>query len=265
MKNRSIFKQALFIIHCSLFIILPLTAGAWGASGHRIIGEMAESRLASKTKKKINALFDNWSLAMMSPWGDFVRSDSTYNGTETWHYTNLDGGLTRAAFDTLAVKQDAGENVYRVMALTAHLKQHPQDTNNLKMLVHLVEDMHCPMHMGRAEDLGGNRIRIKWFDRNTSLHSLWDDGLIDHQKLSYTEYATHLKRIRPLKKVVFRGDNTTILDWAWGTYEATEIVYASQPDVGKPYLYNFKYVSLLEQRLAAAAEHLAAILNYIYN
>ncbi len=262
MKQRFL---TLFIIHYSLFVILPFAASAWGTSGHRIIGEIANTQLSSKANKKVNAILGHYSVAMISTWGDFVRSDSTYDGTEKWHYTNLDGGLDRAAFDTLAVKQTAGENVYRVIALTAHLKQNPNDTNMLKMLIHLVEDMHCPMHMGRAGDLGGNRIKIKWFDRNTSLHSLWDDGLVDFQKLSYTEYATHLMRIHPLQKITFKGDTATILDWAWGTYESTEIVYASQPYVDKPYVYNYKYVSLLEKRLVTAAQHLAAILNYIYN
>ncbi len=258
-------SKLITIVTLYLFTFLPLTAAAWGASGHRIIGEVAESKLTSKTKKKVEALFGNSSLAMMSNWGDFVRSDSAYSEATDWHYTNLDSGLTRVAFDTLAVKQDAGENIYRVITLTAHLKQHPNDTNSLKMLVHLVEDMHCPMHLGRAGDLGGNRIRIRWLGRSISLHSLWDDPFVDFQKLSYTEFATHLKRVRPLKKVVFKGDEATILDWAWETYQTTGIVYASQPDTGKPYGYNFKYVSLLEKRLVTAAEHLAAILNYIYN
>jgi hypothetical protein len=266
MKNSPFLKHcSLFIIHCSLFIVLPLAALAWGASGHRVIGEMSESLLTKKAKKKITALFGNSSVAMMSVWGDMVRSDSTYNHTLTWHYTNLDSGLTRTAFDTVAIKQAGGENVYRVMELTAHLKQHPNDTNMLKMLVHLVQDMHCPMHLARPEDRGGNLIRFQWFGRDTNLHSLWDDGFVDFQKLSYTEYAHHLQRVYPLRKVVFKGDNATILEWAWETYQTTATVYDSRSYVEKPYIYNFKYVSLLEKRLTTAAEHLAAILNHIYN
>jgi hypothetical protein len=226
---------------------------------------MSESLLTDKAKQKVIAIFNNSSIAMMSIWGDFARSDSTFNYTHTWHYTNVDGGLTREAFDTLIIQQNSGENVYQVMELTAHLKQNPNDTNMLKMLVHIVQDMHCPMHLGRAEDLGGNRIPIKWFDRTINLHSLWDDIFVDFQKLSYTEYATHLQRVYSLLKLVFDGDNATILDWAWETYQTTEIVYASQVYTEKPYIYNFKYVSLLENRLVTTAEHLAAILNYIYN
>jgi len=256
---------SLFIIHCSLFIVLPLAALSWGASGHRVIGEITESLLTEKTRKEVVAIFGNSSVAMMSVWGDTMRSDSTYNHTWLWHYTNLDSGLVRTAFDTIAIKQNSGENVYRVMEITAHLKRHPNDTNMLKMLIHIVQDMHCPMHLARAEDLGGNQIKFRWFGRDTNLHSLWDDGFIDFQKLSYTEYANHLQRVHSLRKVVFKGDNADILNWAWDTYQTTAIVYDSQPYLEKPYIYNFKYSPLLEKRLVTAAEHLAAILNYIYN
>ena len=265
MKKFLFLRHYSFIVFCSLFIVLPFAALAWGATGHRVIGEMSESRLTKKAKKKITAIFGNSSIAMMSIWGDFARSDSTYNHTWTWHYTNVDAGLSREAFDTLIVKQTNGENVYRVMALTAHLKQYPNDTVMLKMLVHIVQDMHCPMHLRRAEDLGGNRIQIKWFERNTNLHNLWDDIFVDFQKLSYTEYANHLRRVYPLQKIVFNGDNAAILDWAWETYQTTEIVYNSHTYTEKPFIYNFKYVSLLEKRLVTTAEHLAAILNYIYD
>ena len=244
--------------------LLPLAASGWGPSGHRIIGEMSETLLRNNVKKKVTAIFGNASVAMMSNWGDEVRSDSAYDYTATWHYTNVDGGLARAAFDTAALKQDNGQNVYRVTALTAHLKQHPTDTAMLKMLVHLIEDMHCPMHLGRAADRGGNTIPIKWFGRNTSLHSLWDDGLIDFQKLSYTEYATHLMRVYHLRKIKFDGRPATILDWAWETYQTAETVYASAGEAGKHYVYNFHHRPLLERSLVRAAEHLAALLNYIY-
>jgi hypothetical protein len=262
--KRNFGHRILFLPLLLTFYLLPFTLLGWGQSGHRIIGEISESLLRNKTKKKITSIFGNASLAMISNWGDFVRSDSTYDYTATWHYTNLDGGLDRAAFDTLAVKLDNGQNVYRVIELIGYMKQNPNDTITLKLLVHYIQDMHCPMHMGRAEDRGGNAIRFKWFGRETSLHSLWDDGLIDFQKLSYTEYATHLKRINKLQKITFNGDAATILDWAWGTYQCTEIVYASKDMTDKPYLYNFHYYTLLESSLVSAAEHLAAILNYIY-
>jgi len=265
MRKNSMMKRFIiipFILYGLL--VLPFTMSAWGTSGHRIIGEMSQHLLDKKVNQKITAILGNASVAMISTWGDFIRSDVAYAGTDTWHYTNMSAEYSRAAFDTLVVKQDNGENVYRVIALIAHLKQQPNDTNMLKMLVHLVEDMHCPMHLGRPDDKGGNSIRFRWMGSEINLHNLWDDVLIDFQKLSYTEYAQHLMRTHKLRKVNFAGQHSLILDWAWQTYQATQIVYDSVEKTGNAYSYNFEYQSLLESRLIAAAEHLAAILNYIY-
>jgi hypothetical protein len=257
-------KKLLYIQLVFTFTLLPFTASAWGREGHRIIGEMSETLLDSNVKKKVTAIFDNASVAMISTWGDEVRSDSAYYYTSTWHYTNLDGCLVRASLDTMALKQNTGQCVYRVAALTTHLKQHPDDTAMLKMLVHLVEDMHCPMHLGHAVDYGGNTIHITWFGQNSNLHSLWDDGLMDLQDLSYTEYATHLMRVNNLQKIKFDGQPAIILDWVWEIYQVTELLYASINEVSKPYDYSFHYKPLMERSLVHAAEHLAALLNYIY-
>ncbi|MDR0547643.1 MAG: hypothetical protein LBG77_08740, partial [Dysgonamonadaceae bacterium] len=140
MKNR---LCQIIVIWCFLSTFFsPLPVSAWGVLGHRIIGEMSESLLDEKAKEQILALTGNASIAMVSNWGDEVRSDRQYDHTANWHYTNIDGGLNRAAFDSIAIKQDNGQNIYQVILLTAYLKQVPNDTAMLKMLIHLVEDMH---------------------------------------------------------------------------------------------------------------------------
>ncbi|GHT15911.1 endonuclease [Bacteroidia bacterium] len=248
---------------CTL-LLLPLAAAAWGAQGHRIVGEMAEELLDKKAQQKINAVLGGASIAMVSNWGDEVRSDANYSHTSKWHYTNLDSGLSRAAFDAVALQQTNGECIYRIVALASHLQQNPNDTAMLKMFIHLVEDMHCPMHLGRAADRGANSIRIKWFGRNTNLHSLWDSELIDGLKLSYTEYAAHLTRVNRLQKIAYDGQSATVLNWAWQVYGKTQQVYASQGATGKHYEYIYAYKPLWESSLVKGAEHLAALLNYIY-
>ncbi|MDR1527374.1 MAG: S1/P1 nuclease [Dysgonamonadaceae bacterium] len=236
----------------------------WGATGHRMIGEMAENQLTDKVKERITALLGNASVAMVANWGDEVRSDPAYDYTATWHYTNIDSGLTRSAFDAAALRLSNGQNIYSVITLTEYLKQCPNDTAMLKMLIHLVGDMHCPLHLGRAGDRGGNSVIITWFRNPTNLHSLWDSALIDSQKLSYTEYANHLMRINPLRCESFDGSNRTILDWAWNIYLCTQDIYASAADTGQSYEYIYHYKPLWEKCLVEAAEHLAALLNYIY-
>jgi hypothetical protein len=172
--------------------------------------------------------------------------------------------LDRLAFDTLVIQTENGQNIYRIIELTKNLKQSPNDTAMLKMLIHLVEDMHCPLHLGHAEDRGGNSVQITWFNSKSNLHSLWDSGLIDFQKLSYTEYAAHLKRVNSLRKIKFDGHDATILDWAWDAYANVAVVYGSADEVNKHYEYVYHYKSLWEECLVKASEHLASLLNYIY-
>ena len=62
----------------------------------------------------------------------------------------------------------------------------------LKFLVHLIGDLHQPLHVGNGKDRGGNDIKVKWFGEATNLHNVWDEKLINLQELSYTEYSNYL-------------------------------------------------------------------------
>ena len=68
---------------------------AWGQYGHRIIGEMASNMLSPKTKEKVEAVLNDYSVAMVANWADFVKSDNAYDRYNTWHYVNLDDGLSQ--------------------------------------------------------------------------------------------------------------------------------------------------------------------------
>ena len=252
------------ITTCLLVVLFfaPQMAWGWGMTGHRVIGELAQKKLSKTATNRIDVVLKHASVAMVANWGDFVRSDDKYKGQEVWHYKDIAPGLNREAFNKEAVTKNDGEAIFRVQELIAKLKKEPNNEDNLKMLIHLMGDMHQPMHMGRPDDKGGNAVRFKWQGREVSLHSLWDEGLIDFQKLSYTEYANHLFKIRTLKPVAFQS--SLVLDWAWGTYQAAQKVYDSVPEAENQYKYNYKYVSLLEERLSLAGDHLACVLNYIY-
>lgn len=253
-----------YVIVCLLggMLCLPQFVWGWGLTGHRVVGEIAQQKLTPAAAKRIDAVLKHASVAMVANWGDFIKSDDTYKGVDIWHYKDIAPGMSREAFDKEAVIKNDGEMIFRLNELIASLKKDPSNEVNLKLLIHIVGDMHQPLHMGRPEDKGGNTIRFTWLGRNTSLHSLWDEGLIDFQKLSYTEYARHLCNTQPVKAVQFQP--SMLLDWAWGTYQAAEKVYDSAGETENQYKYNFKYVSLLEERLALGGAHLASILNYIY-
>ena len=64
----------------------------------------------------------------------------------------------------------------------------------LEYILHIVGDVHQPLHAGNGDDRGGNDVKVRWFGDETNLHSVWDSKLIDSRNLSYTEYARWLGR-----------------------------------------------------------------------
>ena len=56
--------------------------------------------------------------------------------------------------------------------------------------------MHCPMHLGRSTDLGGNKRPVRYFGRSTNLHSVWDTSLVESaHNWGYTEWRQQIDRV----------------------------------------------------------------------
>jgi hypothetical protein len=215
-------------------------------------------------KAKVATLLSAATVAEMSAWGDFVRSDAAFKDKDTWHYTNFDSGLLEEDFKEMAVLQNSGENVYRTGWLIEGLKRNPNDTIALKLLIHFVQDLHCPMHLARPDDKGGNSVRIRWFGQNANLHSLWDSRLIDSQNMSYSEYGSFLIRTVAPRIAPVAYEKGAEIQWAWQTYQVTEQIYCDQSKIDRHYEYMYQYKAVWEKALATAGVHLAAVLNALY-
>jgi nuclease S1 len=50
----------------------------------------------------------------------------------------------------------------------------------LRFVVHLVGDLHQPLHVGDNHDRGGNDTQVRWFNRGSNMHRVWDSDIIDH-------------------------------------------------------------------------------------
>ena len=51
--------------------------------------------------------------------------------------------------------------------------------SRLRFLIHCGEDMHMPMHVGDSHDKGGNRTQVRFYDRGSNMHRLWDTDMIE--------------------------------------------------------------------------------------
>ena len=234
---------------------------AWGPTGHRATGLIAEQHLSSKTKKRIQELLGQESLAMASTWMDEIRSDSTYNFMSDWHWVTIESGQTYEQ----SKKNPNGDVIMTIERILAELKTHTMDKKReieyVKILIHLVGDLHQPLHVGCCDDQGGNKTKVKWFRGDSNLHRVWDSDMIDDTKLSYTELALALGK--PDKASVAMWQKTSVRDWAKESMTYRKQVY----DIGDGnlgYKYSYKYLGSAKDRLLQAGVRLAGLLNQIY-
>lgn len=252
----------------SLFLIIGLFtlqhAYGWGLIGHRVIGEIAQTHLSKKAKKEIQKLIGKETLAWWANWPDFIKSDTSWKHASRWHYVDLPGYISKDSFVT-ALKKLPGENLYtQIPAMMIQLrdKSLPIEKRRIALyfLVHLVGDLHQPLHVGRDEDEGGNKISVTWFNEKTNLHSLWDTKLIEHQQYSYSEYARLLDIASPEK--VAGWQSGSLEDWFYESHVMSDSIYSATPEGSKlSYNYNFQFQDLLNNQLLKGGVRLAALLN----
>lgn len=245
-----------------LFSLMISQAFAWGQIGHYLIGYMAERQMKKSTRKKVEKVLYPMSLGRSGTWMDEIRSDPNFDYANTWHYLNSKNG----EYDPST--QERGGNAFEaIQRIKAELKAGGLDpkteAEKLKMLIHMVEDIHQPLHVGTGEDRGGNDVKIEFFNQPTNLHALWDSGMIDRQGMSYTEIGNELyRRLTPELKTNYRS--ATMEDWLKEAVSYRPMVYNLPENKRISYQYMYENYSIAEERLIAASVRLAQILEEIY-
>lgn len=243
-------------------------AYSYGVTGHRIVAQIAENHLTGKAKRNLKKIIGEQKLAYWANWPDFIKSDTTgtWKHTDRWHYVNINPQPDFKRFSDSLKAQD-GPNLYtQIQKLSAQIKDKNTSKNDreiaLRFLIHMIGDLSQPLHVGRAEDLGGNRIRMKFFGENTNLHSLWDSKLIDSQKYSYEEYARLLDvKSKEEVKAIQAG---SLEEWFYDSHLKANTIYANtKADQAYSYDYTYKFTQLMERQLLYGGLRLAKILNEV--
>ena len=250
-----------------LFFYLPFCSMAWGVLGHRIVGQIADSYLTKNTRKEIYKILGTESIAMASNWPDFIKSDPAYKYLDNWHYINLRTGLSETELKDYLATDTITDAFTKINWLTGQLKNKELEQDKkilyLRLLIHIVGDIHQPLHIGRVEDRGGNGIKVNWFKEPSNLHTVWDSKLIDLQQLSYTEFASSINYTTKAQRREWQAE--PVAHWIWQSYQHAEKIYADiKPDASLSYEYNFKFIKVVNQQLLKGGVHLAGLLNEIF-
>lgn len=246
---------------------LPHFCFAWSQEGHRVCGEIASRHLTKKAQLSIASILGDESIAMASNWADFIKADSVYAYLSPWHYIDLPDSLNYVSLQSF-LKTDTATDAYtKIKFLSAQLKnkQLAKDKKAmyLKLLIHIVEDIHQPLHTIGTEQ-GGNGIKVTWFNESSNLHKVWDGDVINFQQLSYTEYANWLDHAKPQQ--IKTWQQQPISQWLFDSYSIGEnlVKEITQTNQKLSYLYNYNHIDTLNQQLLKGGIHLAKVLNDIF-
>jgi hypothetical protein len=244
--------------------LLPVLAFSWGKTGHRVVGQIAENHLSPKAAAAVRDLLGPDSLAEIANWADEIRSDPSWKRADPWHYVNIPDGETYEAMS----KNPAGDIIVAMKRFEATLRNpaapKEERIQALKFLVHMIGDIHQPLHAGKRDDLGGNRVSVHWFRsvEATNLHTVWDDLIIEQEKLSFTEWTRFLDHPTAAELKEWQGSNYTA--WMEESYKLRDRCYDFKPELPLSYDYVYKSLPIVKQRLLQAGVRLAGTLNGIF-
>ena len=261
-------RLALAAALATALLAVPRSALAWGRLGHRAAAKLTEARLTPAARAAVRDLLEpGESLADASVWADSVRRDRPESGP--WHYVNVP--ITEPAYND----RFCGEKGCVVRKIE-DFRQQLADKNApradrreaLRFLVHFVQDMHQPVHVGDRGDRGGNDLQVQFFGNGSNLHRVWDSGLLEQV---YKDEAALVRDLEQLVPVQDAGEwsRGTVASWANESLDAARGAYRDPvtgqelPKKGVKLAagYQATHLPVACGRLARAGVRLATVLN----
>ncbi len=250
-------------------LLLPALAIAWGPTGHRIVGELAQRQLSPQAAAAVAGLLRDEpdpSLAGVANWADGLRQTDPELGKRTsrWHFVDVAPG----SCDYVPTRDCPGDNCV-IAAIDNELgvlgdKSQPRAARlqALKFVVHFIGDVHQPLHSSNRPDRGANDYQISYRGHGTNLHAVWDSLILNGQAPTPGDYAARLA-MTPVAASDTQVDAGAAQRWAHESCVAIDgaQLYPSGHTIDDAYLDAHR--PLAEQRLRLAGARLAAELNSV--
>jgi hypothetical protein len=247
-------------------LVFTTNSFGWGAQGHRIVAAVAQERLSASARQQIRALLGNRDLPSVANYADQVRNDRPE--TRMWHFVDIPVGESTYVPSRDCAASNQGDCVVaeleraRAEVLDASLPKERR-ADALKFIVHLIGDLHQPMHCADNNDHGGNTVKVSWFGTPSNLHRVWDSDIIREAGLSEKDYVAQLDSWLDTQdeKALARG---SVTDWAMESHkQAKDHAYVNvSSDLGSDY-YDANQ-SVIDEQLAKGGVRLASFLNDMF-
>lgn len=264
--TRRIFSIAVTV---ALLFCYSLPAYAWGPAGHRIVAMIAQQNIKPQTRTRIRQILgNNVTLVSVANYADIVRDrfPHTYNN----HFVDIPKNDT--TYDPQHDCEVHPEKGDCVLAALQRFRAEAMDPNEtigrrrfaLKFIVHLIGDMHQPLHCSDNDDRGGNDVKVKWFGEDTNLHKVWDSKIISHAELTEEEFVDAL--LTDLTTQEINGlKSGNLLSWALEAHTLARTNSYNTPadlELGDDY-YDANW-AVVDKQLLRGGMRLARVLDWMF-
>ena len=262
----------------ALSALAAAPAAAWGPVGHRITAQIAQDNVSGQTRARIAQILGHEELPEAATWPDEQRSnpDAFWQTTSyPWHFVTIPVGQAPEHLEHPS-EGDAETALESFTAVLRDSAASPEDkARALRFVVHIVGDLHQPLHVGKPGDRGGNDVKVKWFDDPVvqNLHWVWDEGMIRRQELSFSEYAARLEARMTAEQVVAWW-NVEPDTWMAESAALRDRIYpvpSERDGAGTPeapfvmrYWYPYEWTPEMELRLQQSGIRIAAYLDWVF-
>jgi len=252
-------------------LLINAACFAWGAEGHKIVGAIAAANLTPETAKAIRALLGDQTVADACCWADEIKSNKKYDWIKPLHYINVPMDAT-----SIDMNRDSRKGVQIVSAIMKY-KGILNDTSQskedrlqaLRLLLHMVGDVHQPFHVSYEKDLGGNKLTVQAFGKKSNMHQVWDSVLIQHRlneakggKGDWVVMSADLRKAITAEQQKKWLQTNDPLAWANESFTVTRELYKAQPtEAGVDEAYYKRWMPTCSERLQMAGVRLGALLN----
>ena len=175
----------IFAVVCTAVLSFK-SAKAWGPEGHTIVAKLALKIVNDDVRQNVLNYLGNISIDTAANWMDIMKSNPDYDFMRPWHYVDFAKGS--------AYKPSNDENILNRLQITYNELLHKstlcdaQIKTDLLVLLHLMGDLHMPLHTGYDDDLGGNKVVVQYDTMKThNLHRFWDEDIIRLGGISYSD------------------------------------------------------------------------------
>jgi hypothetical protein len=253
----------LFRFSLGLFLACyAISAGAWGPQGHRVAGTLTWAYLSEDARGRVQALLGDETLADASTWADRMRDNPSLfwqKQAGPYHYVTVPQGKNYAQVGA----PDKGDGVtalrkFRAMLIDPKVS-HANKQLALRFSLHIIQDLHQPMHVGNGRDRGGNAIKLELYGKSTNLHRVWDSAILTQAQRSDAAWVAQLENPDKSLKETWSDPQPEV--WIGESARLRDQVYPSSRTIGEMYLS--QWLPDAELRIQQSAVRCAAWLNAV--